>query len=291
MLVSLDTILQEAERGSYAVVAPNFFNLYSARVLLETAEGMRAPVILSYSPRFHEFIDIPNFVTFISLVCKMISEVSVPVALHLDHGKTSDEVHEAINAGFTSVMIDGSMLSFDENIQLTRQVVEKARASNISVEAELGHVGSGDSNFGREVDDIGDLDESKMTDPARAKRFVEDTGIDALAVSVGTVHGYYQVGSPVIDFDRLQKIKDVVPVPLVLHGCSGVPKVVLKKTISLGIRKINVWSDLISEIMLTMKANLENDTAGLSDMVSAYKLSMEKVLKEYIEISGSQGVV
>jgi ketose-bisphosphate aldolase len=216
----------------------------------------------------------------------MIDEIHVPVVLHLDHGGTLNDVVEAIKVGFSSVMFDGSMLPYEENIQKTRQVVERAHNLGISVEAELGHVGSGDSNDSSEVEISEDHDESVMTDPTKAMQFVEETGVDALAVSIGTVHGYHKTGSPKIDFERLEKINAVVPVPLVLHGGSGVSPNDLRKSIQLGIRKINVWSDLIREIKNEMVIQLEEPQSGPGELGKAVKLAMDRVLRNQIELSG-----
>lgn len=176
--------------------------------------------------------------------------ITVPVTLHLDHTRDFAVIQQAIAAGFTSVMIDASDRPLDENIAITRQVVEYAHAHGVSVEAELGRIGkASDENI--ETDDDTEL----FTDPREARRFVDETGVDALAVSVGTVHGVYKVKQPRIDFDRLRAIRAETPVPLVLHGGSGVPPDAIQRAIHLpggGVTKINIATDLENALLAAL---------------------------------------
>lgn len=233
-IVSLSNVLQQAEKGGYAVGAFNAHNLEMIPAILEAARQEEAPVILQASAGTLKFSGADNIGV---LVRSIASRLDVPVVLHLDHGEDFKQVITAIRAGFSSVMIDGSKHPLPENIALTRKVVEAAHWVGVSVEAELGRVG------GTEDDLTVDEKEAGFTDPAEAEVFVRESGVDALAVAIGTAHGVYK-GEPKLDFARLEEIDSRVQVPIVLHGASGVPDSAIRQAVSLGARKVNIATEL-----------------------------------------------
>ena len=206
MLVPMRDLLDKATIEGYGVVAPNVINECTARVCIEAAEELHAPLILDVGYVFH-----PDLVFLGRMLEEMAVRSSVPIAVNLDHGATYEQVMWALRAGFTSVMIDRSTASFEVNVRDTAEIVKAAHAVQVSVEAELGHVGDGCS-YGREA--------CLYTDPIQAVEFVKQTSVDCLAISVGTAHGVY-AGKPQLDFKRIREIRQAVDIPLVLHGGSG----------------------------------------------------------------------
>lgn len=230
MLVPMKEILDRATAEGYGVAAPNIIDERTARACIEAAEELNAPLILDVGYVFHsDLIALGRILEYLAV------RSSVPIAINLDHGAKFEHAVAAIRAGFTSVMVDRSMLPYDQNVQETAEIVKIAHAVGVSVEAELGHVGDGPQYENPE--------NGMLTDPDEAARFVADTGVDCLAVAVGTAHGMY-AGEPHIDFDRLAEIRRRVDVPLVLHGGSGTGDENLTRAISLGISKINIGTDL-----------------------------------------------
>ena len=227
-LVTSEKMLSDAQKGGYAVGAFNVENMEMVKAVLAAAEELKAPVMLQTTPGTIKYGTVE---TYAAIVKAEAAKVSVPVCLHLDHGNSFELAVQAMKAGYTSVMIDGSHEDFENNIAITKKVVDVAKAIGITVEAELGKVG------GKEDDLEADADTN--TDPMEAKEFAERTGISSLAVAIGTAHGFY-VGTPVLDKPRVSAIKEVVSVPLVLHGGTGIPDDMIKKAISLGVAKINV---------------------------------------------------
>lgn len=282
MLTSLTDILSRGESGGYAVMAPDFTNLFSARVMLETAEALEAPLILSYAASFQPMMEVKAFSTFIDIVLEMISGSSQPVCLHLDHASSLEGIQEAVNAGFNSVMIDASTAPYEENLSLTREVVEYARPRGVNVEAELGQVTTGAGYF-----QSGSREET-LTDPAQAAEFAAQTGIDALAVAFGNAHGAY-VGEPDLDFERLKQIRDRVDLPIVLHGASGIPEDDLRRAVELGIRKINLYSELIYSQHKAALGVLRETLMDPVRVARAQAEGLENVLGEYLVWSGSGG--
>ena len=236
MLVTLNELLIPAQKDEYAVIAPDFLNLSMLKHYLAVAEIYNTPIIASY-PSLP-----PNGFPFGSRLIKRARELckatTVPICLHLDHGKNVSICLKAVRMGFTSIMFDGSQYDFKTNINMTKQVVDAAARAGISVEAELGHVGEN-----RHYADA-TVPEDELTCPQQAEEFVDKTGVDALAVSIGTLHGTYR-GTPKLDFHRLNEIRSKVDIPLVLHGGSGTGKKNLLKAVKTGICKINVFTDII----------------------------------------------
>ncbi|MEH6943628.1 class II fructose-bisphosphate aldolase [Bacillus sp. JJ722] len=230
-LVSMTEMLNKALEGKYAVGQFNINNLEWTQAILAAAEEEKSPVILGVSEGAARHMG--GFYTVVMMVKGLLEDmkITVPVAIHLDHGSSFDKCKEAIDAGFTSVMIDASHHPFEENIETTKAVVEYAHSKGVSVEAELGTVG------GQEDDVI--AEGVIYADPQECKELVEKTGIDCLAPALGSVHGTYK-GLPNLGFKEMEEVRDLTKIPLVLHGGTGIPEADIKKSISLGTSKINV---------------------------------------------------
>ena len=234
MLVSTKKLLNDARQGHYAVPAFNTSDLEMTMGIMRACEKLGSPVILATSERQIRFSNEREIYAILRTFAK---EAKVPVAIHLDHGGSFEQAKKCIDIGYTSIHIDGSSLPYEENIEITKKVVAYAKKKNVSVEGELGHIITPKSK--------GDKTDRTLyfTDPEKAVEFVKKTGIDSLAISVGTAHGAYK-GETNIDFDRLREIGKSVDVPLVLHGGSMVPKHDIQKAIQLGISKININTEL-----------------------------------------------
>ena len=278
MLVTLSEILEPSQKKGYAVIAPDFISITMLEHYLAVAEKYGTPIIASYPP-----LPIDRFRIYSRWVKKLrtlCDESMVPVCLHLDHGKDVNTCLKAIENGFTSVMIDASTCENDQNIAITKEVVRAAGKAGVSVEAEIGHVGSNKNNI------EGLASQSDLTDPAEAASFAEQTGVDALAVSIGTLHGSYR-GTPRIDFKRLSDIRSAVAIPLVLHGGSGTGDENIRRSIEGGIRKINVFTDIIKPYLKETMSGF-NPFRTLS-LPLLKRSVVDTILKHYFEISGSLG--
>lgn len=251
MLENIKDMVSKAKKHHYAIGQYNINGLLWVQAMLQAAEEEHAPIILAASDRLIDYLG--GFKTIVGMVNGLLDEmsISVPVALQLDHGKNVERCKQAIDAGFSSVMIDASHYSLEINIELTRQVVEYAHPRNISVEAEVGTVG------GMEDGLVGGI---KYADPNECIRFVEETGIDALAAALGSVHGLYQ-GDPNLAFDLMKQISESTQLPLVLHGASGIPVNQLQQAIELGHAKINVNTETLQAWAKAVRRILKNDEA------------------------------
>lgn len=239
MLITMKAILELAEAKNIAIGAFNITSLEGIQAVLQASEELNQPVILQFAP-VHEAI-IP--MTVIGPIMLLLAErSSVPVAVHLDHGDDLSVLKKALDMGFTSVMYDGSALSFEENAVNTRIAVEMAGIYGASVEAEIGAMGRQEFSSIGEGEE-GEATEGCYTDPEQAERFVKTTGVDALACSFGTVHGLY-LTEPKLDFDRISQIKSRIGLPIVMHGGSGVSDQDFRKCINNGVRKINYYTYL-----------------------------------------------
>lgn len=232
-LVTTKQLLLDAQKGGYAVGAFNVENMEMVQAVIAAAEELNSPVIMQTTPSTVKYAGLDYFYANAKAAAE---HASVPAAIHLDHGSSFELAMQALRAGYTSIMIDGSHGTFEENIAVSKAVADACHPSGIPVEAELGKVG------GKE-DDMDGGDENPYTDPQQAKEFVEATGIDFLAVAIGTAHGVYK-GIPKLDVERLSEIRKVVSIPLVLHGTSGVPDEAVKECIRRGICKVNYATDL-----------------------------------------------
>ncbi len=277
MLVTLTEILNEAEKEKYAVGLFNHLNLEMARGIAEAAEEERSPVILGVAEVHLPVIPFD----YAAVIMKEIAEkATVPVCLHFDHGTEYGKILRAMQAGFSSVMYDGSALTYEENVRCTREISHAAHALNISVEAELGHVGSGD--------DIDCDDHTGMyTDPEVVNDFIRRTDIDALAVAIGTAHGVYKA-KPRLDIDRLKKIYELSEKPLVLHGGSGLSDEDFRATIDNGIRKINICTELCGALYDSYQ-NSYHKGYSFEKMLTAAKDSVKETVKSKMRLFGSSG--
>ncbi|MGI5858853.1 MAG: class II fructose-bisphosphate aldolase [Tepidanaerobacteraceae bacterium] len=276
MLRTMDIILNKAKEEGYGVPAPNVFNQDTIEAAINVASKMRSPIIID----FGEMVD-DGSIYEIGQIVKFYSNKfpEVPVALNLDHGKTFESAARAIRAGFTSVMVDRSELPFNENVRETKEICKMAHASGLSVEAEIGHVGQGVKY---------DEDRDKgLTRVEEAIRFVELTGVDCLAVAIGTAHGPY-IGTPKLDFDRLVELRKEVKVPLVLHGGSSTGDENLKKAVKLGISKVNLATDLFTAGVEHIKKLLKNEeNPNYMKVVKTGAEGYENMLSHYIHLLGS----
>ena len=244
-LVTSGEMLSKAQEGGYAVGAFNAENMEMVKAIIQAAEELKAPVMIQTTPSTIKYGTVE---TYAAIVAAEAAKASVPVCLHLDHGSSFELAMQAIHAGYTSVMIDGSKLDFEGNIAETKRVADVANALNIPCEAELGKVGGKEDDLEAEAD--------TNTDPQEAKEFVERTGVTSLAVAIGTAHGFY-VGTPVLDKERLSEIREVVDIPLVLHGASGLSDEDVSDCVKRGICKVNFATELRAAYTKAVKELLE----------------------------------
>ena len=274
-------MLVKARKEGYAVPAFNIHNLETIQVVVEAATQLKSPLILAATPGTMDYAGR----SYIQVIAETAAkENDIPIALHLDHHETVESIEQSLLLGVKSVMIDGSQQSFTENIALTQKVVAKAHQYGATVEAELGKL------VGQEDDIIVEAEEAEYTDPDLAKQFVEKTNIDSLAVAIGTGHGVYET-TPKLDFDRLAKIKNLVDIPLVLHGASGISKEEVQKCIALGCAKVNISTELKIPFSNALREFLianPNETDTRKYMGPA-KEAMKKVAMEKIHMCMSAG--
>lgn len=268
-LVTTKQMLLDAQANGYAVGAFNIENMEMVMAVVGAAEEQKSPVIMQTTPSTVKYADFDYFYANVKVAAE---KASVPVAIHLDHGNSFDLAMKAYRTGYTSIMIDGSHGSFEDNIALTKSVVEVCKNGNVPVEAELGKVG------GKE-DDL-DGGDGGYTDPNEAKEFVEKTGVDSLAVAIGTAHGVYK-GEPKLDLNRLSKIRELVDVPLVLHGTSGVSDEVVTECVNRGICKVNYATDLRIAFTNGVKKVLEANPDTIDP--KKYNAQGREEVKEYVK--------
>ena len=279
MLVNMKEMLNKADSGKYAVPHFNINNLEWTRFILEECQELNSPVILGVSEGAIKYMG--GYKTVSNLVKSLISDlnITIPVALHLDHGSSYESCVKAIDNGFTSVMIDASKYPLEENINITKQVVLYAKDKNVTVEAEVGAVGGEEDGVANE------LAYAKVED---AVKLVDSTNIDFLAPALGSVHGIYK-GKPKLDFERMVKIHELIKLPLVLHGGSGIPDELIKKSISCGITKININTELQIAWSNSVRIFLnENDKVyDPRKIIKGGEIAMKEMIKEKIILFGS----
>jgi fructose-bisphosphate aldolase class II len=280
-LVPIDVLLKKADAEGYAVGAFNCNNMEIVQAIAAAAEAEKSPVIMQASQGAIKYAGLEYIVAMAKLAA---DSVSVPVALHIDHGTSFEQVMKCIRAGFSSVMIDGSKLPLEQNIALTKKVLDVAHAVGVSVEAELGKIG------GTEDDITVDEKEAMFTDPLEAERFVRETSVDALAVAIGTAHGVYK-GEPKLDFDRLKKIKELVKIPIVLHGSSGVPDDAIREAVSLGVGKINIDTNIREAFVYKVRevAAAKPDEIDPRQILGPAREAAIEIIREKIRLFGSSG--
>jgi len=279
-IISTKYVLEKAQKGGYAVPAFNIHNLETLQVVVEAAAEMKSPVILAGTPGTYSYGGVENIVGIVEALSK---EHDIPLSLHLDHHEDFDDIKYKVDAGIRSAMIDGSHLSFEENVKLVKKVVELCHKNDVSVEAELGRLG------GAEDDLVVDEKDTLYTNPKQALEFVERTGIDSLAVAIGTAHGLYK-SEPKLDFERLEEIRNIVSIPLVLHGASGLPDEDIQRAIGLGICKVNVATELKIAFSGALKEyfNENPDAEDPRKYMKPAKAAMKEVVKKVIRVCGSQ---
>ena len=277
-LVTTKELLLDAQKNGYAVGAFNVENMEMVQAVVAAAEELHAPVILQTTPSTVKYAD-PEY--YFANVKVAAEKASVPVAMHLDHGDSFELAMRAYRAGYTSIMIDGSHGTLEENIALSKSVADVCHSAGVPVEAELGKVG------GKE-DDLDGGEGNPYTDPQEAKTFVEASGVDFLAVAIGTAHGVYK-GVPKLDKERLSEIRKVVSIPLVLHGTSGVPDEDVKDCISRGICKVNYATDLRIAFTNGVKRVLTEkpDTYDPKKYSAAGREEVKKYVMDKIAVCGS----
>ena len=280
-LVPVKDLLREAERGGYAVGAFNCNNMEIVQAIVQAAEEERAPVIVQASQGAIKYAGLEYIYALGSLAA---TRAKVPVALHLDHGTDFPQVMRCLRIGFTSVMIDGSKLPLEQNIALTRKVVEVAGAMGVSVEGELGKIGGTEDQVKVEEKD------AAFTDPEEARLFLQSTGVDSLAIAIGTAHGVYR-GEPRLDFERLRRVREVAPVPIVLHGSSGVPDEAIRQAVQLGVRKVNIDTNVREAFVSALRQEMERNPKEIDprNLLGPAREAMTALVREKIRVFGSSG--
>ena len=280
MYVSMKGMLERANKGNYAVMAINCFNIETTRAVIEAAQSLRAPIIINIVQEHMENHCDSELIT--PIVRLLAQRASVEVALNFDHGVNIGLVKKALHDGYTSVMIDASRYDLDNNIAITKEIVDFAKVYGASVEGEIGCMGGTEGNF---------TDDQMKTDPEQALRFVKETGVDCLAVSYGSSHGNYPKGYvPSFDFERLKEIKRLTNMPLVLHGGSGSGDENIRKSVENGINKINVGCDFMNANTKAIKTHLEkNPDINYWVMMHQVEKESQEIIKHYIQLSGSAG--
>lgn len=285
MLVTMNEMLEDAKKNKYAIPAFDVSNYEMMKAVLEACEEEKSPALLMG-------LEVDLSGRNMSLITEMIKSAAgyfkIPVCFHLDHAAGFDLIKAGIEAGFSSVMYDGSVLPFKENAENTREIVRYAHSKGITVEAELGHVGN--AMVGNEADKVSDENpEDTLTLADEAKQFIEITNADALAVAIGTAHGVYKK-TPVLHIDRLDEIRNACDIPLVLHGGSGTPNDQIQEAIRHGITKINIYSDVVGAMNTGLKNKLnsmENPSTWPAYVFEEARKGMKKVAKDKIRTFGS----
>lgn len=272
-------LLKAAQEGAYAVGAFNVYNLEGVQAVIAAAESESSPVMLQLHPKALMQGGVP----LVALCLAAADESRVPVSVHLDHSTSAQAIETALKRGMTSVMADGAALSYTENVRFSAEMAALAHQHGASIEAELGQIS------GTEDDLIVAENDARMTDPAQAADFVAASGVDALAVCIGNVHGVYR-GEPRLDFARLADIRQQVNVPLVLHGASGLHETHIREAIALGVCKFNVNTELRHAYLHTARTMLcESTNVELVDVMQAVTRAMQQIVAEKIRLFASSG--
>lgn len=278
MLVNMNEVLLSAREGRYAVGLFNAVNLELARGILAAAQRTGSPVIMGTAEVLFPYGPLEEVSYYL---IPMAKKAGVPVVIHLDHGLKKETCLKALDLGFTSIMYDCSTDDYDTNVEKVREMAEIAHSRGTTIEGELGHVG--DNTDAAEADPL-----FFYTDPGQARDFVEKTGVDALAVAVGTAHGAYKL-PPKLDFDRIRAIKEQAKVPLVLHGGSGLTDEDFRKAIRAGISKINIFTDINVAAVRGARQHFVSDDKGLTELIPAAVEAVERETAKKMELFGSCG--
>lgn len=280
-IISTKAMLNKAQQEGYAVPAFNIHNLETLQVVVETAAELRSPLIVAGTPGTFSYAGTGNIVAIAGDLAKTFNQ---PLAIHLDHHEQLADIESKVLSGVRSVMIDGSHHPFATNIELVKKVTDYCHRYDVSVEAELGRLG------GQEDDLVVEVKDALYTNPEQAFEFVRQTGIDSLAVAIGTAHGLY-AAEPKLDFDRLEEIRQRVNVPLVLHGASGLSADDIRRAISLGICKVNVATELKIAFSGALKSYLAShpDASDPRHYMVPAKVAMKEVVRKVIADCGCEG--
>jgi tagatose bisphosphate family class II aldolase len=279
-LVSSLELIKKARDNKKAIAAFNIHNLETIQAVIEGAYELNSPVIIQTTPGTLKHAGIESVA---AIVKALAGKYAIPIALHMDHCPSFDTIVQCIQNGYTSVMIDGAHHDYDENVALVRSVVKMAHAVGVQVEGEIGKIGGVEDDMF-----VNDADAS-YTIPAEAKQFVEDTGIDTLAVAIGTAHGMYK-GEPKLDFERIAEIDGLVNVPLVLHGASGVPDEQVRRAIALGMAKVNIATELKNPMAAAIRGVLQNpEENDPRNYMGAAKIAVKEVVKTKIRLCDTVG--
>ena len=268
-------LLAQARTGGYAIGAFNVYNLEGVLAVIGAAEAERSPAMLQLHPASLKLGGKALIGACLAGACN----AAVPIAVHLDHSSSSKDIEGALDAGVTSVMADGSAQSYADNVEFTRRMTLLAHARGAAVEAELGRLSGSEDG-----DNVAEI-QARMTDPVQAFEFVRKTGIDALAVCIGNIHGVYR-REPQLDFARLEAIRERVDVPLVLHGASGLPEPMIRRSIELGVAKFNVNTEVRAAYLSELRRMADRE---LVDLMSATIAAMGEVVAEKLRLFGSSG--
>ena len=279
MLVNMNDVLLPAKKHGYAVGYFNAVNMEMARAVIETAEKTASPVIIGTAEVLLPNMSLKDVATYL---IPMAKRATVPVCVHYDHGLTREKCIEAIDNGFTSIMYDCSTESFEDNCRKLREITDFCHLRKITVEAELGHVGDNEG-AGRLQNP-----EDYFTDVASAQKFVEQTGVDALAVAVGNAHGDYKV-PPKLDFDRIRKIADLTGIPLVLHGGSGLTDSDFKEAIKCGICKVNIFTDIDKAGKAGIEKGIREGASSIYNLIPYEIEAMKEVVANKLKLFDSIG--
>jgi len=279
--LTMAEILRPCVGQGWAVGAYDTFNLEITQAIVDASAADQAPAIIMIYPN-----DAPQaeWLTLLRIIEAEVERAHIPAALVLDHARTIEQIEYALELGFSGVMIDASLAPLEQNIDITRRAVELAHAKGASVEAELGHVGVGDDVISE------DQQQAHLTRVDEAERFVKETGVDALAVSIGTLHGLYR-GKPKLDFDRLTQLRAACPIPLVLHGGSDTPDQDLRRAIEIGIDKTNIWTDVRIPFLQTLKEKLDAPIGKIDvhEAFGAARSTATEVIRQKNQLLGSAG--
>lgn len=276
MLSSTRELLETASRNIYAIGAFNVYNLEGVRAVVEAAETLQSPAMLQLHPSAIKYGKSP----LVALCLEAARQASVPISVHLDHSSSSKEIDGALAAGMNSIMADGSHLPYEQNLAFTREMTQLAHSYGAVVEAEIGRISG--TEDGLTVAEK----EAKMTDPIQAAEFVRASQVDALAVTIGNVHGKY-LSEPKLDFKRLAAIRKAVDVPLVLHGASGLPETMISQSIQLGVCKFNVNTEVREAYMDVLKLSNSLSSPDLLDVMQKAIAAMQAVVSEKLALFGS----
>jgi tagatose 1,6-diphosphate aldolase GatY/KbaY len=278
VLASTIELLETARRSAYAIGAFNVYNLEGAMAVIRAAEVSQSPAMLQLHPTALHFGGTP----VVALCLEAADSARVPLAVHLDHSNSAEDIRAALEAGMPSVMADGSHLPYAENLAFTRQMTVLAHSFG-AVEAEIGRISGTEDGL-----TVGEL-EAKMTDPQQARAFVAATGVDALAVTIGNVHGKYR-GAPRLDFTRLERIRALVEIPLVLHGTSGLPAEMIDRAITLGVCKFNVNTEVRGAYLQALRdAFARKPAIDLLELMEGGIAAMQASVTKMLILFGSIG--